>query len=57
MGTNTGSTIRAFVQLAVLLAATLLTACSNTPTIPPPSDVPLSKETLGLLAKKGMQPG
>ena len=57
VGTNTGSTIRAFVQLAVLLAATLLTACSNTPTIPPPSDVPLSKETLGLLAKKGMQPG
>ncbi|RUO98647.1 murein L,D-transpeptidase family protein [Hyphomicrobium sp.] len=57
MGTNTGSTIRAAVRLTILLACVFLSACSNTPTIPAPSEVPLSKETISLLAKKGMQAG
>ena len=35
----------------------MLAACSNAPGIPAPSEVPLGKETLQLLAKKGMQPG
>lgn len=35
----------------------MLAACSNAPVIPAPSEVPLSKDTLDLLAKKGMQPG
>ncbi len=30
--------------------------CSSAPVIPAPSEVPLSKDTLDLLAKKGMQP-
>jgi len=50
-------TWRVAVRLAVLAGAILLAACSNTPTIPPPSEVPLSKDTIALLAKKGMQPG
>lgn len=50
-------TWKAAVQSAVLAAVVMLAACSNTPTIPPPAEVPLSKETLSLLAKKGMQPG
>lgn len=37
--------------------ALLLAACSSAPVIPPPSEVPLGKDTLNLLAKKGMQPG
>lgn len=42
---------------AALCAGLLLAACSNAPVIPAPSEVPLSKETLDLLATKGMQPG
>lgn len=38
-------------------AAIIMSACSNAPIIPPPSEVPLAKDTLALLAKKGMQPG
>jgi murein L,D-transpeptidase YafK len=44
-------------RLAAFVAVIVLAACSSAPTIPPPSEVPLSKETLALLAKKGMQPG
>ncbi len=42
---------------AAVAGAVLLAACSNAPVIPPPSEVPLAKDTLALLAKKGMQPG
>lgn len=44
--------------LAVLaaVASVMLAACSNAPVIPAPSEVPLGKDTLALLAKKGMQP-
>jgi len=45
------------VRLALVAAALMAAACSSAPVIPPPSEVPLSKETLDLLAKKGMQPG
>jgi murein L,D-transpeptidase YafK len=44
------------IGLAVL-AGLALAACSSAPVIPAPSEVPLGKETLELLAKKGMQPG
>jgi murein L,D-transpeptidase YafK len=40
-----------------VLAGLALGACSSAPVIPAPSEVPLGKETLELLAKKGMQPG
>lgn len=43
--------------LAALVAAALAAGCSSAPVIPPPSEVPLSKTTLDLLARKGMQPG
>ena len=39
------------------VAALALSACSSAPVIPAPSEVPLAKDTLALLAKKGMQPG
>ncbi|PPD00457.1 MAG: hypothetical protein CTY31_04855 [Hyphomicrobium sp.] len=40
------------------LSLSVLAACSsNAPVIPPASEVPLSKEALALLGKKGMQPG
>lgn len=39
------------------LAGVLLASCANAPVIPPPSEIPLDKATLALLAKKGMQPG
>ena len=42
---------------ALFAAACLVAACSSAPVIPAPSEVPLSKETLALLAKKDMQPG
>jgi murein L,D-transpeptidase YafK len=44
--------------MALLVAglALALSACSSAPVIPAPSDVPLSKETLSMLGKKGMQP-
>ena len=51
---RTHSAVKVF---AALLAAGLIAACSSTPLIPPPSEVPLAKDTLALLAKKGMQPG
>jgi murein L,D-transpeptidase YafK len=54
--TRVSLTWKAAVQTVVLAVAVMLAACSNTPTIPPPSEVPLSKETISLLAKKGMQP-
>ncbi|WP_409561395.1 L,D-transpeptidase family protein [Hyphomicrobium sp. MC8b] len=57
MGTSIGSALRMVMRLAIVIATVTLSACSNTPTIPPPADVPLSKDTLALLAKKGMQPG
>lgn len=44
-------------RLAVLPALATLSGCSNAPVLPAPSEVPLSKETVALLAKKGMQPG
>lgn len=40
-----------------LLAGLSLGACSNAPVIPAPSEVPLGKETLEMLSKKGMQAG
>jgi hypothetical protein len=40
-----------------VLAGLALGACSSAPVIPAPSEVPLGKDTLELLAKKGMQPG
>lgn len=49
--------MRAVVLLMTTIAAAMLAACSSAPTIPPPSEVPLSNEALSLLAKKGMQPG
>lgn len=49
--------MRAVVLLMTTLAVATLAACSSAPTIPPPSEVPLSNEALSLLAKKGMQPG
>jgi murein L,D-transpeptidase YafK len=55
--TRVSLTLKVAVQSAVLAIVLMLAACSATPTIPPPSEVPLSKETLALLAKKGMQPG
>ncbi|MBN9281955.1 MAG: murein L,D-transpeptidase, partial [Hyphomicrobium denitrificans] len=57
MLTRVSLTWKSAVQTAVMAGAVLLAACSNTPTIPPPSEVPLSKDTISLLAKKGMQSG
>ena len=48
---------RGIARLGALLCAAVLAACSSAPVIPPPSEVPLSKDALDLLAKKGMQPG
>jgi murein L,D-transpeptidase YafK len=42
--------------LAVAAAAALLAACSNAPVLLPPAERPLSKESLMLLGKKGMDP-
>ncbi len=44
-------------RLGAVVCVSLLAACSSAPVIPPPSEVPLSKDALDLLAKKGMQPG
>jgi murein L,D-transpeptidase YafK len=44
-------------RLAALAAAASVAACSSAPVIPAPSEVPLAKDTLALLAKKSMQPG
>jgi murein L,D-transpeptidase YafK len=38
-------------------AGIMLAACSNAPVLPAPSEVPLQKDTLDLLSKKGMQVG
>ncbi|MGL4395668.1 MAG: L,D-transpeptidase family protein [Hyphomicrobium sp.] len=43
--------------LSALTAAALVAGCSSAPVIPPPSEVPLAKETLNLLGRKGMQAG
>jgi len=49
---------RARLGLVFAIGAGLaLASCSSAPVIPAPSEVPLGKETLELLAKKGMQPG
>ena len=49
---------RAILGFGLALAAGLtLAGCSSAPVIPAPSEVPLGKDTLALLAKKGMQPG
>jgi murein L,D-transpeptidase YafK len=37
-------------------AALLLAACSNAPVIPPAAETPLSKQTMMLLGRKGMDP-
>ena len=50
-------TSRAVIRLAAFVAVVAVAACSSAPVIPPPSEVPLSKDALSLLAKKGMQPG
>jgi len=50
-------TLTAWSRAAALLAALVVASCSAAPTIPAPSEVPLSKDTISLLAKKGMQPG
>jgi murein L,D-transpeptidase YafK len=55
MNVSLGS--RVIARLAALAGVLLLAACSSTPVIPPPSEVPLSKEAEALLAKKGMQAG
>jgi murein L,D-transpeptidase YafK len=55
--TRVSLTWKAAVHAVLAAVVVVLAACSSTPTIPPPSEVPLSKETLALLAKKGMQPG
>ena len=55
--TNVSMTSRAVVRLAALIAVVAVAACSSAPVIPPPAEVPLSKDALSLLAKKGMQPG
>jgi murein L,D-transpeptidase YafK len=39
------------------LAAVLLAACSSAPGLIPPSEQPLTAETVSLLGKKGMNPG
>jgi len=61
-GIRTSTTVRSRLARSVLGACAagacaLLAACSNAPVIPAPSEVPLGKDTMALLAKKGMQPG
>ena len=43
--------------LAAGLAGILLAACSSAPELLPPSEQPLTAETVSLLGKKGMSPG
>lgn len=43
--------------LSLCASTILFAACSNAPVIPPPSEQPLSKETLSLLGKKGIDAG
>jgi murein L,D-transpeptidase YafK len=45
------------MRAGILAAGLMLAACSSAPVIPAPSEVPLGKDTLSLLAKKGMQAG
>lgn len=50
--------LRGLLRFGLIAAAGLaLAACSNAPVIPAPSEVPLGKETLEMLSKKGMQAG
>ena len=46
---------RVAIAVASMAAVMLVSGCSNAPIIPPASEVPLGKDTLNLLAKKGMQ--
>ncbi len=39
-----------------VLAGMMLAACSSAPSIPPPSETPLSKQAMMLLGRKGMEP-
>ncbi|MBA2126018.1 hypothetical protein DLM45_07250 [Hyphomicrobium methylovorum] len=57
MLTRVSQTSRVLIRLLLVATVAALGACSSAPTIPPASEVPLSKATLALLAKKGMQPG
>jgi murein L,D-transpeptidase YafK len=45
---------RAAGFVAAMAAALLVAACSTAPILPKPSELPLSKETVALLARKGM---
>lgn len=61
MGLTFEGWMRAFYDrfvaaVAMMTAAFLVAACSNAPQLPP-AEQPLSKETLMLLGKKGMEPG
>ena len=47
---------RRFFAGTLVLASALLAACSSGPTIPPPSETPLSKQAMMLLGRKGMEP-
>jgi murein L,D-transpeptidase YafK len=49
-------TSRAAAISAAVASALLIAACANAPTIPP-AEQPLTKQTLDLLGKKGMDPG
>ena len=40
----------------LVLASLLLAACSSAPSIPPPSETPLTKQAMMLLGRKGMEP-
>lgn len=54
-----GDSIVARLRLAAAagLVAAVLAACSSAPAIIPPSEQPLSAETVSLIGKKGMSPG
>ena len=51
------ATFARLVRTAVAAAAVSLAACTSAPVIPAPSEVPLGKDTMMLLGKKGMQAG
>lgn len=48
---------RVLQVIAATALAGLAAGCSSAPVIPPASEVPLHKDTIALLGKKGMQPG
>ena len=49
--------LKGITLAAVLAAGVVAAACSSAPVIPAPSEVPLAKDTLSLLGRKGMQAG